>query len=207
MRRTIPIVITLLIGCITIFRDIFNFPVVTDWVTKYIVMGNTLSLNAAVALGIIQLIRLHFRRAYNRRENWQYSIVLLVCIFGMLTMGLAFDRGINSAQYQYWYQMLPVKLEEMMFAMIAFYIGSAAYRAFRMRNIEATLLLTAAVLVMLGSVTIGYAMWSNFPVLKTWIMDNLNTAGMRALRLGITLGSLAQFARNLFGIERGYMAD
>ena len=205
MKRTLPVIITMTVGFLIIFRDLFNFPEYTAWATKYIVMGNTLSLNVAVALGVTQLVRLHFRKAIAKREGWYYSVVLLFCVFAMLAMGFIFPQGQNAAVYQWWYNTLPMSMSQAMFAMISYYIASAAYRAFRMRNMEATLLLIAAVLVMMGSVTAGYALWPRFPELKTWIMDNLNTAAMRGLRLGITLGSLAQFARNLFGIERGYM--
>jgi len=200
-------IITLVVGLCIIFRDIFAIPELANWVTKYIVMGNTLSINAAYALGLVQLSRLHFRRAVSKRPEWQYSVVLLVCIFFMLAMGLTFEKGQNAPFYDWWYQMLPIKLGQVMFAMVTYYIASAAYRAFRVRSVEATLLLASAVLVMLGGVTIGYAIWPRFPELKSWIMNNLNTATVRGLGLGITLGALAQFARNLFGIERGYMAD
>ena len=198
MKRTLPIAITMTVGFIVMFRDIFDIPQVAAWVTKYIAMGNTLSSNAAAALGFITLTRLHFRRVYGRRTGWQYSLSLLLCAAAMFTMGLVFEKGPNSVFYQYWYQNIPIRLGEMVFAMLAYFVASAAYRAFRMRNLEATLLLGSAVLVMLGSVTIGNAIWPGFPLVKAWIMDILNTSTVRALGFGITLGALSQSARNLF---------
>jgi len=194
-------------GAIMVFRDLFNIPEVAEIVNRYLVMSYTLSTQTAVAIGIMNLFKIHFNRISRKRSDWQFSILLIGSACMMLIMGFLFDLGHNAPVYNWWYQILPVQLGNATFALICFYIASAAYRAFRMRSIEATCLLLSGCLVMLGGVSIGNAMWSGFPEIKVFIMNNLNTAAVRGVTLGITLGSLAQYARNLFGIERGYMAE
>jgi len=208
MRRTLPLAITMIVGLIMIIGGMFNLPDFSQWTTTYIVRSMTISQATASAIGVLSLTRLHINRIARKRDGWYNSVILVVCVFWFLLMGFYFDRGQNSPFYRYWYLSLPTELGNMTFALICFYIASAAYRAFRMRSLESSMLLISATLVMLGGTSVGNAISGGFlPATKTWIMDYLNTAAVRGLQLGVTLGSLAQAARNLFGIERGYMAE
>ena len=97
-----------------------------------------------------------------------------------------------------------------MFAMLAFYIASAAYRAFRARNIEATILLLTAVVVMLWRVPMGEAFLNLLPGdipgwLNTYVMRGVNVAVQRGILIGAALGAASMSLRIILGIERTYM--
>ena len=96
-----------------------------------------------------------------------------------------------------------VPLQSTMFALLAFFISSASYRAFRARNLLATLLLVAALIVMLRFTP---GPWGDLiSKTSTWVMNVPNLAAQRAIVIGIGLGMVATALKVILGIERGYM--
>jgi hypothetical protein len=103
-----------------------------------------------------------------------------------------------------------------MFALLAFYVASAAFRAFRLKNTEASLLLATAFIVLLGRTYAGAALTSfvppeysalTFPGMTALIMKVVNTAGQRAIMIGIALGVAATSLKVLLGINRSYLGS
>lgn len=101
-----------------------------------------------------------------------------------------------------------------MFAMLAFYVASAAFRAFRAKNIEALLLLGTAFIILLGRTFAGVLLTSWLPEslsglrienLTVYIMSVFNTAGNRAIMIGIALGIASTSLKVLLGVDRSYL--
>ena len=94
-----------------------------------------------------------------------------------------------------------------MFALLAFFIASAAFRAFRARNVESALLLGSAILVMIGLVPVGRLISPFFPELADWIVDFPNNAGRRAIMMGAALGAIVTGLRVILGLERSHLGS
>ena len=103
-----------------------------------------------------------------------------------------------------------------MFALLAFFVASAAFRAFRAKNIEATLLLVTAFIVLLGQTYAGYLMTRGLPPsvagltipgLSQLIQDVFTTAGQRAIMIGIALGIVATALKIILGVDRSYIGS
>jgi hypothetical protein len=103
-------------------------------------------------------------------------------------------------------------MQSTMFSLLAFFIASAAFRAFRIRTVEAGLLAAAALIVMLGRVPIGNVatQWLPEPVrllaMQEWIMEIPQNAAKRAILIGAALGVMATGLRVILGIERSYLS-
>lgn len=210
VRRNLPLVITFIAGMLAIGDYYFKVEKVTGAFNKLVAdwMGFVnVAAAFAVIIGMVTLTRIHARRLTERRAGWYNSLALIVAMYGLLALGLIFGEGMFTAHpaYTWWFNNLYVPLDSTIFSMLAFYIASAAYRAFRVRTAEATVLLISAVLVMLGRAPIGPAIWSGFGPITSWIMAVPNTAGMRGIMIGVALGVLSMGIRVLIGRERGYL--
>jgi len=61
----------------------------------------------------------------------------------------------RGSLFEWMFRFIFTPLSATMFALLAFFVASASYRAFRIRNFEATLLLISGIIIMLGRVPIG----------------------------------------------------
>ena len=201
MRLAIPLTITFVAGMIMILQ--FFVPATQS-------MGDSLQewymivASAAIFLGTINLIQVHVHKIRFRSKNWKYSPVTLIGLAAMLVTGLMF--GIEQGRpFDFMFQTMMVPMGATMFSLLAFFVASAAFRAFRASNWRATLLLGSAFVVMLGRVPIGSMIWNKIPLVSEWIMQIPNMAGQRAVMIGAAMGMVATSLRMIFGIERSYL--
>jgi len=158
----------------------------------------------ALILGSISLWNTHWRKVKTQREGWPYSIVTMTALVVVTELGVWQGVGEGSLVSRI-YNMVNSPLASTMFALLAFFIASAAFRAFRARNVEATLLLVTAVLMMIGRVSIGEFIWKGFPGFTEWLLDVPNLAAKRAIAIGVGLGAVSTALKIILGIERSYL--
>jgi hypothetical protein len=176
----------------------------------------------AFILGGGNLLRVHGNRIYRKSKDWIFSVATVAGFFIMLTAGLfkigqqgwcgAVDRP--EGLFDVLYRATFAPLQSTMYALLAFFVASASFRAFRAKNREATILLIAAFVVLLGRTPAGdYATmwlpsWLDFfhiPNLANWIMSVPNMAGQRAILIGIALGVASLSLRVILGVERSHL--
>lgn len=103
--------------------------------------------------------------------------------------------------YNLLYEGLFNQLGSAMFALLGVYIAAAAYRAFRIKTVESGLMMAAALVVMLGQISLGHLISDELPAARQWLLEVPNAAAFRAIRLGASVAGLMLAIRMWLSIE------
>jgi hypothetical protein len=212
MKRELPLLMTAVIGL---------FMIVSFFVPHHLasVPANYLQQCAVIVvafgyvLGGANALRVNLEGILKRQPDWPYKIVLVLTLVSTVVIGILDgrrwqDTGTTS---MFLYNQLYSPMQATMFALLAFFIASAAFRAFRVRTVEAGLLAAAALIVMLGRVPVGDVLTGWLPesvrmsAVQDWIMNIPQNAAKRAILMGAAMGVMATGLRVILGIERSYL--
>lgn len=158
----------------------------------------------ATALGAANLLRIHGVRVSRRGNRWPMSVILLISMFIYTAIGVY--QGPRGRELLFLFDHILAPLGATMFSLNAFFIASAAARAFRIRSLHSIILMVASFAVMFGNTGVGVALWSGFPAAGSWFMRILNVAGMRGIIIGAALGAMGISLRVILGLERGHLS-
>jgi len=222
-RRPLIVICTFLGGCFYAFE--FFLPPVINPLTAYkagfsnvwVVIGAF-----AMPLGVLNLSLVHGRNIAAKKPGWYNSVVYFAAMAAMITFAFwqqyAKKSVVGAKGFELLFQYSFVPLGATLFSILAFYIVSAAYRAFRISTLEAALMTVAGFIVMLGQVPVG--MWlthaipldSPYALLRVerishWILVVVNMAAVRGVLFGAAIGGLAMALRVWLSLERGAYFD
>ena len=227
MRRQVPLVLCFAFGIVMVLTEFSPHPW-SQGLNKEVINWGLIIGPFALVLAVATLVQTHWVRIRRRAEHWQYSYVVFVGMIIMVLIGvptflnqisslseIGLSFGPKSPIFVWLFNYVQVPMDATMFSLLAFFIASAAYRAFRARTLEATLLLGAALIVMIGNAPVGDLIWNtvmpfgdNLPSdARQWILDNPNLSARRGIILGISLGVISQSIRIILGIERSYLGS
>mgnify|MGYP006291466585 CR=1 FL=1 len=203
IRRTLPMIVSFAAGLLIIVAffsgksEISNFRGdMQVWVS--IIGGFTL------LLGVVSIACVNYTRVKRLEKDWPFKLILLISL--AVSGGFGIIQGTDAGTvYDWLFQNMSSPMMSSMFAMLAFFIASAAYRAFRARTLEATILLIVAIMVMLGRIPLGEVIYHRLPSITEWIMNYPNLAVQRGIIIGAALGAASMSIRIILGIERTYM--
>ena len=216
MMNLLPVVLTAIVGILVILSFFIPHPIIAepaqilqDWAIVIVASG--------YVLGAANVYKINGEAAIKQQKDWIYKYVLLGSMTGMMVIGFFFSGGtqfLNDGQPFKWaYDYLYVPMQATMFSLLAFFIASAAFRAFRIRTVDAALLAVAALVVMIGRVPVGNLITSGLPepiqlpTMANWLLEWPQNAAKRGIAIGAGLGVMATGLRIILGIERSHMRE
>ena len=157
----------------------------------------------SIVLGVASVLHRHGGRVQRRHKDWVYSIATLASMVLMMIAGFVGGPQRGEMLFQDLFNNFLLPVQATMFSLLAFYLASASFRAFRTRSLDATVLLIAAVIVMIGRLDEGQAL--ALPDIQRWILDGPNLVSKRAILIGVGLGMASTALKVVLGIERSYL--
>ena len=210
MKREVPLLISMAAGIFVLIGFFVPHPAIRNiyddiqgWVI--IVVAFT------YVLGMANLMHINLNQIQRRAKDWPYKVALVVSMLGTMVVGFFFSRGAHylddGTGFSWIYLTFYSSMSSTMFSLLAFFIASAAFRAFRVRSVEALLLAIAALILMIGRVPIGNAIHPVIPQIADWLMEIPQNAAKRGILMGAALGVIATGFRVILGIERTYGSE
>ncbi|MCH7763935.1 MAG: hypothetical protein IIB95_09365 [Candidatus Marinimicrobia bacterium] len=206
-KRQIPILIVAFVGAITLFGWFIDQPDIKSFVDDDATQFYDIIASFAIILGALNLMKLQIQKVARKKTGWPYSLIAIGGFIFAITAGFII-KGVDDSVAQWgahvttegtlfkWmFDYIFTPLSATMFSLLAFYVASASYRAFRIRNFEATLLLVAGIIIMVGRVPIGSMISSWFIMyiivlalgigVNSWKKDKILTFGVVGAGLAI----------------------
>jgi|TARA_B110000438_G_scaffold259668_1_gene269237 hypothetical protein len=164
-KRQIPILIVSVIGTLTLFGWFIDEPNIKSFVDDDATQWFDILASFAIFLGGFNLLKMQSRKILRKETGWQYSIFaiggfIFAFVAGFIYKGnpdVAWGAHVTAkgTLFKWMFNYMFAPLGATMFALLAFFVASASYRAFRIRNFEATLLLVSGIIIMIGRVPLG----------------------------------------------------
>jgi hypothetical protein len=195
--------ITALAGLVVVVGQYFFFAQQHHWLTTFN-QWYQIATTVAYPIGLVSLFAVHAKNIQRKRARWPLSLMLIVVTSIYLVVALITGPAAGTAM-DWVFQSYIAPAGATLYGIIAFIITSCAFRVFRFRSREATVLIITAIFILIAQSPLGGLLWSQWAPIGNWILTVPNNAAFRAITLGAYLGGFATAIRVLLGIERSHI--
>lgn len=204
MRRELPIFLVAIMVVIQVVEYVVKLPVLNNVGAELRVWGTILAA-FSMGVGLYGVLGSHIRNIQRRVPKMWYWSAWWIIVY-VVMVGIGFTLGTEYWFYQWLYDNVLVTLFMTMVSTTGFFILYAAFRAFRARTLEAALMLTSGVLVMMRNIPAIRIYAKPLYTIGEWIY-NVPTAGaLRGITIGAALGMTILALRVMLGYERAFLA-
>ena len=171
---------------------------VTSLVTEWVVIIFGFSL----CFGAVDLVVVGATRIHKKARGWPDEIIIICSFLVTLAFGLIPPLTLNPT-FKWIYAYFYVPPAGTLYGMLALYMVSASWRAFKLKNLESAAILVSAFCMVLANAPVFAVISGVFPALGSWINNVPSAAGWRAFFIGAAVGTLALGFKVIVGLEKG----
>lgn len=220
MKRSVPLLIAAITGFVLIFAHFIPFT--EDWGEKAMIWFDILAAVAFI-LGGGNLLKMNLQKVSDRKPGWAFPLITVIAFLATLAVGLlkvgvhpeedypayswSGDYVQEGSAFWWAYNYAIYPLTSTMFAMLAFFVASAAFRAFRAKNVAAFMLLGTAFIVLLGRTYAGIFLTGWLPYSEALPLDPAewgpiwhNMSWWQQMFYGLRLDRLTEVIMNVFNL-------
>jgi len=217
-KRQIPILIVSIIGFLTLFGWFTDQPGMKSFIDDDATQWFDILASFAIFLGGFNLLKLQMQKILKKQSGWEYSLFAVGGLIFAIIAGFFYKGNPNvewgthvtgkGTLFKWMFNYMFAPMQATMFALLAFYVASASYRAFRIRNFEATLLLVSGIIIMIGRVPLGSNISSWFVMYLLVLVTGIAINGIYKNKLTTAITVISGIALvSLLGLYMGWPVD
>ena len=176
-------------GLLLVADYFFDNPLVNDAGARLLDWIIVLAVFALIAAAA-SLIWRHLQLVIRSEDGWPYSLALLAVFALVVAAGLRpGSAGPEEPAVAWVFEYVYAPLSASLFALLAFFTISAAFRYLRATTLPAAIMLVSAVVVLLGQMPLTHQALLPAVGLADWTLDYPLMGAARAIAIGVSLGA------------------
>jgi hypothetical protein len=218
IRNTVALIVALLSGLLTALGYFIPFQPLADLSGGLLYIAVFLS-SIAVIIGVINLSRIHLRKAVSGKSGGGYSILLIISMWitflvVFIALSIRDEAGMlrKYPEVTVWFvRNIQLPLEASLSALVVFALLVGGVRLlYRRRDVMAFFFLGSALVVLLAVIPLPNLLTEYLSPLEegrqslVWMFLSVASGGGRGILLGMALGAAATGLRILIGVDRPY---
>lgn len=197
MKRALPLLVLTASGVIMIANFYIQYKPLNN-LGKGLLNWGIVIAAFSLGLGAVNLIQTKVKNVASNKDV-VCSLATIVAFAVMAVAGIVTDQ--KGEMYTFLFKNMLQPLGDTVFALLAFYIASASYRAFRFKTFETAVLLVSALIMLLGNTPLMGLVSKQLPNWANWVLTTPTVAARRAITVSAAIGALAAALRAFLGLE------
>jgi hypothetical protein len=198
LRRTLPLIIATVVGLFMFANYFLDLPVGISSIADYFNQWNGVLVAGGLVVGGVAFLIQYTKILKDKSESTWYVYVILA------TFAIQFIAGIPGFEWAWDWLNANIRdpLELAAYAMVLMFITTAAFRSFKARSIDTSLMVICAFFVFVAGAPMVKAVFPMGAAPGVWISDIIVAGVRRATTISAYLGIFYLWVRTVLWMEK-----